>query len=222
MTDQKENAFLRLYLVRHGETADNIGMRYLGIRDQPLTAKGMQQARQVATALAALAVRAVISSPMRRAVETARQVESSCGVELRLDARLAEGSFGRWEGLSRAEVLTLSSTDAEQLRRWESDPSFAPPGGESIEHIQKRVLELVHELWIEFQNSSLVLVSHVGPIKALLAAALGISLQATRRLILDPATISVVEWGPYPVVRLVNSHAHLGWASARWMQSPGA
>jgi len=154
---------------------------------------------------------------MRRAADTAMRIASACGVELRPDARLAEGSFGRWEGLSRAEVLNLGAADAEQLIRWESDASVAPPGGESIADVQKRVVSLAEDLRNEFPDSSVALVSHVGPIKALLASVLDIPLPATRRLFLDPGTISVVEWGPRPVLRLFNSHAHLGWASARWM-----
>jgi broad specificity phosphatase PhoE len=208
---------LRLFLVRHGETEENVQMRYLGIRDEPLTDNGMRQARQTAGALSQLPVRLIISSPLRRAADTARQIQEACGVELRLDARLAEGSFGRWEGFSRAEVLKLGSLDAELLAKWESDPSCAPPGGESINDVQKRVINLVEELKGEFAASSIVLVSHVGPIKALLAAAMGRPVQASRRLFLDPGTISVVEWTPNPLLRLFNSHAHLGWSSARWM-----
>jgi broad specificity phosphatase PhoE len=79
------------------------------------------------------------------------------------------------------------------------------------------VIRLVEELKEEFAGSSVALVSHVGPIKALLAAALGVSPQASRRLFLDPGTISVIEWSPHPLLRLFNSHAHLGWPSARWM-----
>jgi len=208
---------LRFFLVRHGETAENARMRYLGTRDEPLTENGMRQALQVADALSQLPIAAIISSPMRRAADTAAPIQKACGVELRLDRRLAEGSFGRWEGLSRAEVLDLGNPDAEMLARWESDPSCAPPGGESINDVQKRVIRLVEELKEEFAGSSVVLVSHVGPIKALLAAALGVSPQASRRLFLDPGTISVIEWSPHPLLRLFNSHAHLGWPSARWM-----
>jgi broad specificity phosphatase PhoE len=69
----------------------------------------------------------------------------------------------------------------------------------------------------EFAGSSVVLVSHVGPIKALLATVLEMPLQSSRRLFLDPGTISVVEWGAQRILRLFNSHAHLGWSSARWM-----
>jgi broad specificity phosphatase PhoE len=207
----------RFFLVRHGETADNMQMRYLGIRDEPLTERGIRQARRAADALSQIPIRIVVSSPLRRAADTAARICEACGVELRLDSRLAEGSFGSWEGLTRTEVLKLGGRDAEMLARWESDPSASPPGGESIESVQKRVIRLGEELEGEFPDSSVVLVSHVGPIKALLAAVLDVPLQASRRLFLDPGTISVVEWGEHRFLRLFNSHAHLGWSSARWM-----
>lgn len=208
---------LRLFLVRHGETADNIQMRYLGVSDIALTVNGRRQARRAAAALSKLPIRAILSSPMRRTAETAAIIHAACGGELRLDSRLAEGSFGKWEGRTRSEVLAMGPQDAEWLARWETDPSCAPPGGESIQSIQARVVGLADELTGEFPEASVVVVSHVGPIKALLAAVLGIPLQSTRRLFLDPGTVSAVEWGSQPLLRLFNSHSHLGWSSARWM-----
>jgi len=208
---------LRISLVRHGETAENLQMRYLGIRDVPLTSNGRRQARRAAAALSKLPIRAIVSSPLRRTADTAVQIQKACGVELRLDSRLAEGSFGRWEGLTRDEVIRLGSPDVELLTRWESDPTCAPPGGESFQSLQTRVVSLADQLTREFSGSSVVLVSHVGPIKALLATALEMPLQSSRRFFLDPCTISVVEWGAQPILRLFNSHAHLGWSSARWM-----
>ncbi len=86
-----------------------------------------------------------------------------------------------------------------------------------MEEVQQRIMSLVSDLKQEFPSSSIVLVSHVGPIKALIASALEIPLQSSRWFFLDPGTISVVEWGKHPFVRLFNSHAHLGWTSARWM-----
>ena len=207
----------RFFIVRHGETAENIQMRYVGTSDEALTDNGRRQAQMVADALAQVPVEIVVSSPLRRAADTAAMIQRVCPVELRIDSRLAEGSFGSWEGRTRNEVLALGGQDAALLMRWESDPSSSPPGGESIERIQKRIIGLVEELTDEFPEKSVVLVSHVGPIKALLAAVLDVSLMATRRLFLDPATISVVEWGVHPLLRLFNSHAHLGWPNARWM-----
>ncbi len=210
---------VRFFLVRHGETAQNTQMRYVGFRDEPLTRNGRKQARRTATALSKLPVRIIYSSPLRRTLDTAIHIQAACGAEIRVDSRITEGSFGDWEGLTREEVLARGRRDAELLARWESDPASAPPGGESIISIQTRVISLMDELGKEFTGSSVVIVSHVGPIKALLAAVLDMPLQSTRRLFLDPCTISVVEWGDRPFLRLFNSHAHLGWPSARWMIS---
>lgn len=208
----------RFIIVRHGETAENVRMTYLGTRDVPLNENGARQAVKVAAALSQLSPDMVVSSPFRRAAETADRIREACKVELQLDPRLAEGSFGRWEGHTRDDVIKLGPEEIALLTHWESDSSFPPPGGESIESIQRRVIDLVQDLSSRYPGNSIVLVSHVGPIKALLAAALEIPLQATRRMFLDPATISLVEWGSHPLLRLFNSHAHLGWSHARWMR----
>ncbi|HWZ19942.1 MAG TPA: histidine phosphatase family protein, partial [Ktedonobacteraceae bacterium] len=124
------------------------------------------------------------------------------------------------EGMSRAEVLERSPEDSQRLREWEHNTSVAPPGGESFEALQQRVVTAVERLAQAHPDQAIVLVSHVGPIKVLLGAALGAPLSSAFRIFLDPATISVVDWrdAAYATVRLVNSHAHLGWQEARWMK----
>jgi len=209
---------LRLFIVRHGETAENVKMAYLGLRDEPLNETGRRQAECAAEALSRIQLRLIVSSPLRRAADTAARIHAISGAELRKEDRLREGSFGGWEGLTRGEVLNRSGRDAELLLQWEENSSVAPPGGESSEDVRRRAVSLVDDLAGEFPDASIALVSHVGPIKALLSAALGITLNASRRLFLDPGTISVVEWSDRPIVRLFNSHAHLGWDSARWMR----
>jgi probable phosphoglycerate mutase len=210
---------LRLFLVRHGETTANTEMRYLGSRDDMLTDHGLFQARRLARALAQLPITSVYTSPLRRAADTAAEIAETLKVEARLDNRLCEGSFGSWEGLTRAEVVQRGAQDAELLSRWEQDPACAPPGGEAFLQVQDRVVSLVRELQGTMAGVWIVLVSHVGPIKALLASALDIPLPSTRRLFLDPGTISVVDFGIIPVLRLFNSHEHLGWQAARWMKA---
>jgi len=210
---------LRLFLVRHGETAANNEMRYLGSRDDPLTDHGLWQARQLARVLAQLPISSVYTSPLRRAADTAAEIARAFGIEIRLDNRLCEGSFGSWEGLTRAEVVQRGAQDAELLLRWEQNPACAPPGGESFLQVQDRVVSLVRELQGTMAGAWIVLVSHVGPIKALLAAVLDVPLLSTHRLFLDPGTISVVDFGSTPVLRLFNSHEHLGWQAARWMKT---
>lgn len=206
---------LRLLLVRHGETLSNREMRYLGSSDEPLSAAGVEQADRVAAALAALRVDLVYASPLIRATDTGRKIAAARGVELGIEPRLREQCFGRWEGLTRAEVM---EKEREALLRWEADLGEAPPDGESLRSVQERMLDLTGELAQGHPGAWIALVSHVGPIKALLCAALGAPLATARRMFLDPATLSVVDWGDRPVVRLFNDHSHLGWEAARWMR----
>lgn len=215
-----QTAYTRLFLVRHGEATANIEMRYLGSRDDPLTERGTWQATQLAQAFGILPIVAVYTSPLRRAATTAAQIAQACNLSAQEDVRLREGSFGTWEGLTRAEVLDRSQQDGALLTQWEGDPACSPPEGESLQAVQIRTLDCVQELHRHHAGDWIVLVSHVSPIKALLCATLEVPLSAGRRLFLDPATISVVDWGDRPVVRLFNTHAHLGWDAARWMTFP--
>ncbi len=208
---------LRLFLVRHGEAASNLEMRYLGSRDEPLTEWGTWQAAQLAKSLAVLPIAAIYASPLRRAADTAHAIARPHAVPVTSDERLREGAFGAWEGLTRAEVFERGGEDAKLLVEWERDPDCAPPGGESLSAVQRQVLAFVQELAGRHAHESVVLVSHVGPIKALLCAALRVPLDTAQRLFLDTATISVVDWSDRPVMRLFNAHHHLGWEAARWM-----
>ena len=208
----------RLILVRHGETIANREYRYIGASDDALTEHGQAQAVQLAGALSVLPVAAVYSSSRQRAYQTALPIASRHGLTVQVLDDLREANFGTWEGLSRSEVVARSKQDAEQLLAWERDTVLAPPGGESLEAMHLRVSAVVEKLVQAHPDQTVVLVSHVGPIKAILCAALGAPVSAAFRIFLDPATISVLDWRqPHPVVRLLNSHSHLGWQQARWM-----
>lgn len=210
----------RLILVRHGETLANREFRYLGARDDLLSTTGLAQAELLAEALAILPVTAVYSSPLQRAYQTAVPIAQKHALTVQQEDDLRECSFGRWEGLSRAEVLARSPEDVQLLQQWERDPASQPPEGESFTDVQQRVIGLVKTLSQRHQGETIVLVSHVGPIKVLLSSALDAPLTTIFQLFLDPATISVVDWREQrPLVRLFNSHAHLGWECGRWMLS---
>ena len=210
----------RLFIARHGETLANREYRFIGSRDDPLSEHGQIQAAQLAEALAGFPMAAVYSSPMQRAWQTALAVAERHSLSVQRCAALREGSFGIWEGMNRDEVLARSPEDAQLFYRWGLDPTLAPPGGESMVAMQERVCSGVEQLARAHPDQSIVLVSHVGPIKALMCTALGVPVSASSRIFLDPATISVVDWRDrtHATVRLVNSHAHLGWQQARWMR----
>ena len=218
-------AFVRLFLVRHAEAIANPELRYLGSRDDPLTERGQWQALQLAQAFTPLALAAVYTSPLTRAVATATPIAEAHGMSIIPEPRLVEAAMGTWEGLRRAEILARSAEDAVHHQRWEADPTCAPPGGESLAAVQARVVACVRDLAERHAGAAVVLVSHVGPIKALLCTAMDVPLTAAQRMFLDSATISVidwgadaVEWGAPAILRLYNAHHHLGWATAQWMQ----
>ncbi|HUP22045.1 MAG TPA: histidine phosphatase family protein [Thermoanaerobaculia bacterium] len=214
-----ERRRLRLFLLRHGQVAANRDFRFVGDLDEPLTDLGRWQAQRLGEALESLpgGVGRVLASPRRRALDTAHEVSSRVGRVVEVDQRLAEQSFGSWEGLTRQEVQARSPQDAELLAACDREGSATPPDGESFAAVQSRALRLVDEL--ARGEGAVVLVSHVGPIKALLASALEMPLSGARRLFLDPATISVVDWYPSPTLRMFNSHVHLGWSQARWLDA---
>jgi len=210
---------IRLILVRHGEVDANRTYQYLGRRDDELNEKGRNQADALSSALGDLTFDAVVSSPLHRALATAHSVAAVADLAVRTDHRLIELDFGSWEGRSRAELLEKDPKIRAEIESWESDPSCPTPGGESLQDLQRRVVEFADALAHEQPGATVVVVSHMGPIKTLLCAALGLSLDAAGRVFLDPATVSVIDWGPRPVVRLVNSHSHLGFANARWLKA---
>jgi broad specificity phosphatase PhoE len=209
---------LRLFLIRHGESASNRELRYLGSRDEPLTEAGERQAECLAAALSGLPLVAVYASPLQRAEQTGRRIAERLCLPLLAEPRLREQRFGEWEGLTRAEVLGRGGAERELLLRWERDPDTAPPGGDSLAAVEQRVRALLDDLATAHPGAWVALVSHVGPIKALLCAALAVPLTAARRLFLDPGTLSVIDWDEAPVIRLFNAHGHLGWREARWMR----
>ncbi|MEX1310315.1 MAG: histidine phosphatase family protein [Candidatus Sulfomarinibacteraceae bacterium] len=210
----------RLILVRHGEVDANRNFAYLGRRDDRLNANGLAQARALADAFTGIHVDRVVSSPLQRALATAGAIAESAGAPLDTDRRLIELDFGSWEGRSRAEVVGSGEHERRAVERWEADPSLRTPGGESLLELQERVVGWANETAGDGEGQTVLMVSHMGPVKTLLCAALGVPLTSARRIFLDPATVSVVDWGATPVVRLVNSHAHLGFSRARWLDPP--
>jgi len=210
----------RLLLIRHGEVDANVEYRFLGRRDDPLNETGLGQADCIGQLCASLPIDQVYSSPKQRARTTAEAIAAAAGSVLKLDPRLVELDFGDWEGLTRRQIIDGDPGRREFILRWDRDPSLAAPGGESLAGVQERVVGFADDMLRTHAGETLAAVSHMGPIKALLCAALDVPLTVARRLFLDPGTVSVVDWSTRPVVRLVNSHAHLGWNSARWLQRP--
>jgi broad specificity phosphatase PhoE len=205
----------RLLLLRHGQTEMSALRRYSGRGDVPLTELGRSQAAAAAKRLAAtegLVVDGeavpIISSPLTRTKQTAQAVADALGGRVETHPGLIETDFGDWEGLTFAEA---AERDPELHGSWLGDSSVPPPGGESFDVVHRRVRKARDELIAEHGGRTLVLVSHVTPIKTLLRMGLDAGPQLLFRLHLDLASLSIVEFYPdgNASVRLVNDTSHL-------------
>ncbi|MDQ3600181.1 MAG: bifunctional RNase H/acid phosphatase [Actinomycetota bacterium] len=200
----------RLLLLRHGQTELSAQRRYSGRGDPELTAVGERQASAAAARLSTMGdVRAVVCSPLRRARRTAEVVAGALGTELTIHDGLIEADFGAWEGLTFAQAR---ERDPDLHARWLADTAVAPPGGESMDVVHHRVRRVRDELLAASGGATLVLVSHVTPIKSLLRMALDVGPSLLHRLHLDVASLSIAEFYPDgpASVRLVNDTSYLG------------
>jgi broad specificity phosphatase PhoE len=195
-------------LLRHGQTPMSVEKRYAGRTDVPLTDAGVQQAAAAAKRLASAGIGAIVSSPLQRTVRTAEQVAAVTGVPVVTDDGFRETDFGAWEGLTFAEVRERWPSE---LTAWLADPEVAPPGGESFAQVGERVTAALHRVLAERERQIVLIVSHVTPIKTLVAAALLAPPAALFRMYLDVAALCEIDWYPDgpAVLRSYNDTAHL-------------
>jgi probable phosphoglycerate mutase len=202
-------AATRLLLLRHGQTELSVQRRYSGRGNPALTELGRQQADAAARYLAQRGgIAAVVTSPLQRCYDTASTAAKALSLDVTVDDDLIETDFGAWEGLTFAEA---AERDPELHRRWLRDTSTEPPGGESFDHVQGRVRRAQDRIVTEHGGTTVLVVSHVTPIKQLLRQALDAGSSILYRLHLDLASLSIAEFYPDGAssVRLVNQTGYL-------------
>jgi broad specificity phosphatase PhoE/ribonuclease HI len=187
-----------LLLVRHGVTPHTAAKRFSGglrSANPGLSEEGRAQIRTTADWLAPVAagVDAVVASPVRRTMESAEIIAERLGRAVDVEPGLAEMEFGSWDGLTFAEV---AERDKAALEGWLGSLDTPPPGGESFREVEARVLAALDRLLAAHAGRTVVVVSHVTPIKTLVARALGAPLESVLRMELSPASVSVVSFFP--------------------------
>jgi broad specificity phosphatase PhoE len=213
----------RLILVRHGETEANVSQIWHGALDAPLTPQGEAQVAAVSARLAMLHAERPIDhfyvSPLSRARITAQAIADATGLEPEIEEGLQEMSIGDWEGRT---FTHLSEVD-RLWERWESDPSFAPPNGESPITFTTRVPQTFEKLIKEHAGETILVVSHGGVISNLLAQWLGEGPQDWRRW--DPHNCSITildQQGENWHVYCLNDIDHLeeiGYLDPEWIST---
>jgi broad specificity phosphatase PhoE len=187
-----------LILARHGRTSANARGVLLGRLDPPLDELGERQAAALRTAVAGAA--RVVSSPLLRC----RQTAEALGLPVAVDERWIELDYGELDGVPLREV------PADLWTRWTSYLDLAPPGGESLAALGARVRTACDDLADECAERDVVVLTHVSPLKAAVAWALGVGDEITWHLYAAPAAVSrIATGGPRRSLHLWNSTAHL-------------
>lgn len=199
-------------LLRHGETPLTPQKRFSGSggTDPSLSDVGREQAERVAAALARRGtVQHILASPLARTRETAAAVAARLGLEVTVEDGLIETDFGAWEGLTFGEVR---ERHPEDLNAWLADPEAEPTGGgESFAATATRIAATRDRLVAEYAGRTVLLVTHVTPIKTFVRLALGAPPESLFRMELSAASLSAVAYyaDGNASVRLFNDTSHL-------------
>ncbi|MFI8994894.1 bifunctional RNase H/acid phosphatase [Streptomyces sp. NPDC053542] len=199
-------------LLRHGETALTPEKRFSGSggSDPELSEAGRLQAREAAAALAVRGtVQAIVSSPLRRCRETAETIAARLGLDVRIEDGLRETDFGAWEGLTFSEVRERYPED---LNAWLASAKAEPTGGgESFAAVARRVAQARDRLQARYAGKTVLLVTHVTPVKTLVRLALGAPPESLFRMELSAASLSAIAYyaDGNASLRLLNDTSHL-------------
>jgi ribonuclease H / adenosylcobalamin/alpha-ribazole phosphatase len=207
-SDPQDTATVTI-LLRHGDTRLSPEHRFSGLSDEPLSADGTRQVNAAAHRLASGArIDAIVSSPLPRAAATAEIVADELALTAAPDDDLRETNFGEWEGLTFTEI---QNRWPEEVVAWQHDPQQAPPGGESFADTACRVNRACERILREHPGQTVLVVSHITPIKIMLCRALGAPLLAVYRFYLGSACINEIQWhgNQFAAVRKVNDTSHL-------------
>ena len=197
----------RFILLRHGQTPMSAARQYSGRANPELSELGRKQILAAAQALAEIPIDAIVASPLKRCQQTAQAAAQGRDIPIETLPSLVELDFGQWEGKTFAQA---SEADPELHARWMEDSSVACPGGESLQAVHRRVRQARIELCGRFSGKTVLVVSHVNPIKSFIRQGLDAGPSVFHRLFLDLASISNVEfWDGGAVVRGVNDVGHM-------------
>ena len=199
---------LRLFVVRHGETAWTRERRYTGGRDIGLSEAGRRQCEAVARTLASSVPAAVYASPLERARASAEIVAKPHPLAVEVEGAFREMAFGDWEGLTRQEVAARFPDDYEC---WRTTPArFRRPGAEALGAVAARVDEGLAELRAAHEGATVILVTHAVVVRLIVLAALGLGPERLWTVDATPAGISELEYrDDWVTLHRMNTVSHL-------------
>lgn len=200
---------LIIYFLRHGETTSSQMGGYCGILDPDLTREGHQMAEDFADAYKSLPWVTVFSSPLRRAIATAKPLCEATGIRMQLKEGLKEIAFGQWEGKTPEDVNREFHDD---YVRWLTDPGWnAPTGGQKGIDVARRSSSVLEEIEKTYTTGNVLIVSHKATTQIMLCSLLGIDVGRFRdRIGMPVASLSIVEIAQHgPLLLRLGDRSHL-------------
>ncbi len=197
-----------IYLVRHGQTAWNREEVFRGRTDIPLNETGLREAELAGEYLRSVPIRAIYSSPLSRALQTAQKIAESHSLRIEPLEGLIDMSFGVWEGRSLREV---KEKDEIRFEQWRDEPHLVRlPGGETLEEVRSRAMAALTEVIQRHPEQTLVLVSHRVVNKVLVCGILGLDNSHFWQITQDTTAINLIQYrkGNF-VLSLLNETCHL-------------
>lgn len=194
-----------IYIVRHGETDNNVKHRFIGSTDKPLNERGMRQAACLKAPMAKVALDRIYASPYKRTMMTAEQVRGDRPLEIITDRGLCEIHCGGWEDLNRAEIEELWPG---MIDLWQNEPDkLQMPGGETFLQVQERAVAAFSRIVRENKGKRIAIVTHMLTIQLILAKLFDIPIKdvwnmnrlentsVSKMNVWDNGDFEIVEWG---------------------------
>ena len=196
------------YIVRHGQTNWNILGKTQGHGNSDLTAKGIEQATELAESIVNYPIDYIYSSDLGRAVQTAQILGDKLNIKVKETEALREMGFGEWEGLLIDEI---KANYANVYATWRNEPHLAQiPGGETLHLIKDRVDSFIQSLNEKYDNKHILLVTHSVTVRVMLLAFLNSGMENIYRIKQDNTALNIDEYRDYgPVVIKMNDTSHI-------------
>ena len=201
---------LKLYLLRHGQTALSREDVFCGSGlDPELTEEGLEMAQAFADAYRANSWAAIFTSQLRRTITSAEPLCNALKIKPEKCAGLNEIGYGSWEGRTKEDV---DQSYHDDYVNWLADPAWhAPTGGELAVEVARRSLQVVEDITARFRDTNVLVVSHKATIRIILCSLLGIDVGRFRyRLVCPVGSVSIVEFTSHgPLLKVMADRSHL-------------
>lgn len=200
---------LKIYFVRHGQTALSRDNMFCGSSNPDLTPEGRQMAEALAAYYGNIKWRAIYASPMKRTLQTATPLARHMGMKILKEKGLREIDYGKWE---MHEIDDVHRRWNDDHIKFLADPGWnAPTGGETANQVATRALAVVDKIRKRHKDGDVIVISHKATIRIILCSLLGIDIGRFRyRLNATVSSVSIVEFGSHgPMLKVMGDTTHL-------------